>query len=209
MSGRLRAARSGDQGFTLLEVLISMGIMSFVLAVVIAALTQIYSATTRVDTTTSDRDQLTTAFRRLDKEIRYAQWISSEGQVGTRWYIEYAMPGNSCRELKYDSGIVTLYSWTLPSSTPGNPQVLGSNLTLTSGYRPFQLVSAHTYPYATAAPGTAGVGPSFYPDHAMLRVRVNAVSGRTTVPFDALFTAENTSDNTPPINLCSAGRPTS
>jgi prepilin-type N-terminal cleavage/methylation domain-containing protein len=198
-----------DQGFTLIELMVSMGIMSIILAVVIGAITQIYSATTRVDTTTYDRDQLTVAFRRLDKEIRYAQWLAVPGQVGTRYYLEYAVPNSGCRQLAYDSGVLTLYSWTLPSTSPANPQVLASSLTLVSGTAPFTVYAANSTPYASATAGTAGVGRNYSPDHALLRIQVNVVSGRTTVPFDTLYTAENTSRNTPQINACSAGRPTS
>jgi prepilin-type N-terminal cleavage/methylation domain-containing protein len=203
-----RPAPRRDQGFTLIEVLVSMGIMSIIMAVVIGAITQIYSATTRVDTTSADRDQLTTAFRRLDKELRYAQWISTPGLVGTRYYVEFAMPGG-CRQLKYDSGVLTIYSWVLPSTTPASPQALASNLTLIGTTAPFTLYAAGSTPYASASAGTAGVGKNFSPEHAQLRLQFNAVSGRTTVPFDTIFTAQNTTRLTSTLNDCSTGRPTS
>jgi prepilin-type N-terminal cleavage/methylation domain-containing protein len=210
---RTGPARTGpvhtDQGFTLLEVLISMGIMSIVLAVVTGAIVQIYSATTQVDTTTSDRDQLTVAFRRLDKELRYAQWIATPGLVGTRYYVEYAMPGGGCRQLKYDGGVLSTASWVLPSTTPGTPTALASGLTLISGTAPFTLYAAGSAPYASASAGTAGVGKNFSPEHALLRLQFNAVAGRTTAPFDTIFAAQNTSRNTSALSDCSAGRPSS
>jgi prepilin-type N-terminal cleavage/methylation domain-containing protein len=198
-----------DQGFTLIELVVSMGIMSVVLAVVIGAITQVYSATTRVDTTTYDRDQLTVAFRRLDKEIRYAQWLAVPGQVGTRYYLEYAVPNSGCRQLAYDSGVLSLSSWTPPSTIPANRQVLASSLALLGGTAPFTVYAVNSTPYASATAGTAGLGRNYSPDHALLRIQVNVVAGRTTVAFDTLYTAENTSRNTPQINACSAGRPTS
>jgi prepilin-type N-terminal cleavage/methylation domain-containing protein len=198
-----------DQGFTLIEVLVSVGIMSIVLAVVIGAITQIYSATIRVDTTTYDRDQLTVAFRRLDKEIRQAIWLATPGLVGTRYYLEYAMPGGTCRQLKYDGGVLSVSSWVLPSNLPVGPMVLASNLTLVSGTTPFTVYASGSTPYASAPAGTSGVGRNYSPEHEQLRLRVNAVSGRVTVPFDTIFTAENTSRLTATANDCSGGRPTS
>jgi prepilin-type N-terminal cleavage/methylation domain-containing protein len=205
VTARLRPA-ARDDGFTLLEVLVSMAIMSVVLVVVIGAITQIYSATTRVDTTTYDRDQLTVAFRRLDKEIRYATWMSTPGPVGTRFYLEYAVPDGTCRQLKYSGGVLTLSSWA-PAGIPANPMALASNLALISGTAPFSLYAPGSTPYASVSAGTAGVGKTYSPEHPLLRLQFNAVSGRTTVPFDTIFTAENITRNTPVPNDCSKGRP--
>jgi prepilin-type N-terminal cleavage/methylation domain-containing protein len=210
---RTRKRPGDDHGFTLMELVVSMTIMSVVMTVVIAAIAQIYSATNRVDTASYDRSQLTIAFRRLDAEIRYATWLSTPGLVGTRYYEEYAVPNSGCRELKFDSGVLTLYSWVLPSATPANPVVLASSLTLTSGVVPFTTYAVGSTPFATAS-GTAtadplGIGKGYAPQFAQLRLRFSAATGPTVVPFDTVFTAENTNANTATSNDCSKGRPTS
>jgi prepilin-type N-terminal cleavage/methylation domain-containing protein len=206
--------RTGDdRGFTILEMTVSMAIMSVVMVVVTAAISEIYSATNRVDTAAYDRSQLTIAFRRLDAEMRYATWLAKPTPVpvGTSYYVEYAVPGSGCRELKFDtaSGVLTLYSWVLPSSTPTDPVALASDLTLAGGVAPFLTIAVATTPYATASADSIVIGKAYSPQFLQLRLRFTAATGSTTVPFDTIFTAENTSGSTPTTNNCSLGRPTS
>lgn len=197
-----------DDGFSLIELMVTMTVMSVVLVVVIGAITQIYSAVTSTEATSIGRDQLGNAFRRLDKELRYANWIAAPGKVGTRWYVEYALP-TGCRQLKYDAGVITLAAWTLPATTPGTPTTLATDLGLIGTVAPFTLYLAGSIPYASAGAGVSGVGRNFAPEHAQLRLQFNAAVGRVTLPFDDIFTAQNTTRLTSLLNDCSKGRPTS
>jgi prepilin-type N-terminal cleavage/methylation domain-containing protein len=198
-----------DRGFTLLEMVVSMAIMSVVMTVVTAGITQIYSAANRVDTGSYNRSQLTIAFRRLDAEVRYATWIATPGLVGTRYYVEYAVPAG-CRQLKLDTGtgVLTLYSWPLTSSTPADPVALASNVAVISGVAPFTTYAIGAMPFATASADPIGIGKGYAPQFSQLRVRINVTTGATTTPFDSLFTAENSSTNVN-SSTCSSGRPTS
>jgi prepilin-type N-terminal cleavage/methylation domain-containing protein len=202
---RLRDA-STDDGYSLAELLISMAIMSIVLVVATGAILQIYASGTRVESMSNARDQLTTAFRRLDKELRYATWVATPGVVGTRWYLEYALP-TGCRQLKFADGALTLASWTLPSDTPGTPTTIATDLSRSGTTDPFTLYAAGAEPYATASAGTAGVGAHFAPEHHQVRLRFDARAGRVTIPLDVVFTAQNTNRNTHDLNDCSKGRP--
>jgi prepilin-type N-terminal cleavage/methylation domain-containing protein len=204
--------RSGphDHGFTLVEMVVSMAIMSVVMSVVIAGIAQIYSATNRVDTASYNRSQATIAFRRLDAEMRYATWITPKPDlVGTRWYAEYAVP-DGCRQLKLDTstGVLTLASWPITSTTPANPVALASNVTVIPGFRPFQTYTIGSAPFATASTDTLAIGKGYAPQFTQLRVQVNIVTGATTTPLDSLFTAENSTTNVT-SSTCSKGRPTS
>ena len=205
MTGR---RRRDDLGFSLIELMVTMTIMSIVLVVVIGAVTQIYSVVTSTEATSVGRDQLGNAFRRLDKELRYASWIAAPGKVGTRWYLEYALP-TGCRQLKYDGGVITLAAWTPPSTTPGTPTTLATDLSLIGTTAPFTLYPAGTIPYASAGAAVSGVGRNFAPEHAQVRLQFNAAVGRVTLPFDDVFTAQNTTRLTSLLNDCSKGRPTS
>jgi prepilin-type N-terminal cleavage/methylation domain-containing protein len=203
-----------DRGFTIIEMVVSMAIMSIVMTIMTAAVAQIYSAANRVDSTSFNRSQLTLAFRRLDTEMRYATWIgtATPTPVGNSYYVEYAIGTDGCRELKFDTsaGVLSLYSWTLPSNTPANPVALASNVRVMSGpVPPFFTQGVGTFPFATATSDTIGLGKAYSPQFAQLRVRFNAVTGKTTVPFDTIYTAENTAANTAASNTCSKGRPTS
>jgi hypothetical protein len=141
--------------------------------------------------------------------MRYATWINTAGLVGTRYYVEYAVP-DGCRELKLDTstGVLTLYSWPITSNTPDNPVALASNVGVISGVAPFTTYAISATPFASASSDTLGIGKAYAPQFTQLRVRVNTVTGATTTPFDALFTAENSSVNTN-SSTCSKGRPTS
>jgi prepilin-type N-terminal cleavage/methylation domain-containing protein len=208
---RLRRASDDDDGFSLIEVLISMSIMSVVMVVAIAAIAQIYSNVNRTDQTAFARDVLGNGFRRMDTELRYARWLSKPDWVGTRFYFEYEVPNNGCRQLKYEDGAVYLSSWTsVPVSTPGPAQKIQSDLGLVNGVvPPFQVIAVHAKPFATAAAGTAGVGKDFSPEHAQVRVVLNATVGKVTLLYDNTWTAQNTSDVSPKSSECSKGRPTS
>ena len=202
-----------DAGFTLIELLVAMGLMSVVLIIVTSGVTEVYSNVTRADTMSAAREQLTTSFRRLDKELRYASWVSKPGPVGGNWYLEYATP-LGCRQLVLRSGVLTMASWNLPSTTPGTPTTIGTNLTPTGATDPFTVYLPNSQPFASASPGTAGVGNDYQLAHTQVRIRLTGALGPTSLPFDVLFTAQNTSasnvfsDNgklTP--NDCSKARP--
>jgi type II secretory pathway pseudopilin PulG len=209
-----RHADSDDQGYTLVELLVAAGLMSTVLIIVHGGLVEVYSNVNRADTLGAARDQLSTSFRRLDKELRYASWVSTPGQVGNAWYLEYATP-LGCRQLVLRNGVLTTASWNLPSTTPGTPATIGSNLSLTGTTAPFTVYLPNSQPYATASAGTSGVGADYQLAHTQVRLRFTGQLGPTSLPFDVLFTAQNTSasnvfsDNgklTP--NDCSKARPT-
>ncbi|WP_250029561.1 PulJ/GspJ family protein [Paractinoplanes maris] len=203
-----------DSGFTLIELLVGMGLMAVVLVIVLSGLVEVYSNVNRADTLGVARDQLSNSFRRLDKELRYASWLSVPGQVSGAWYMEYATAGG-CRQLVLKNGVLTETSWTLPGTTPGTPTTLGTDLTPTGTIAPFTVYLANSLPYASASPGTAGVGNDYQLAHSQVRLRVTGQVGTTKLPLDVLFTAQNTNasnvfaDNGKLTeNDCSKARPT-
>ncbi|XVV16984.1 PulJ/GspJ family protein [Actinoplanes sp. CA-131856] len=180
-----------DDGYTLIELLVAMGLMSVVMVVVFGALTEVYSDVNRTENVTVARDQLGNSFRRLDKELRYANWISTPGQVDGAWYMEYATP-SGCRQLIYKNGVVTWSSWTLPGTTPGSPTTIATDLALTGTTPPFTVYLATSQPYASASPGTSGVGVDYQVAHSQVRLQFTGKVGKISLPFDVIFTAQNT-----------------
>jgi hypothetical protein len=200
-----------DDGYSLIEVIVATGFMLMVLVMVAGGIILIYSNFNRADELGNARDQTGNTFRRLDKELRYATWVSEEGQVGAAWYLEYATT-TDCRQLVFKNGILTRAVWTLPATTPGPPNTIATDLIQTDADTPpFKVYAPGDQPYATPSPSPSGidngVGSQYELEHTQIRLRFTSGTGKTTLPLDVLFTAQNTNRNTPPLNDCSKGRP--
>jgi prepilin-type N-terminal cleavage/methylation domain-containing protein len=73
---RLRARRStGDDGMTMMELLVGMSIMSIFMAVSTSAIVGMFSSTGKIQTLQHSASQLNIAFNQLDKQVRYATVI--------------------------------------------------------------------------------------------------------------------------------------
>jgi prepilin-type N-terminal cleavage/methylation domain-containing protein len=98
-----RSPVGDDAGLTLIEVMISMGLMSVVMVVATAAIAQIYHSVNESENTAEAQAQVTRAFTRLDQEIRYARAISAPAVLNGDNYVEY-MVGidnvDTCVELR-------------------------------------------------------------------------------------------------------------
>jgi prepilin-type N-terminal cleavage/methylation domain-containing protein len=210
---RLRAAAQDDEaGFSLVEILVSLTVMSVVMVVFTTAVLQIYGNSGTAESIATTRSQLNLAFQRFDRELRYASWIATPGKVGTAWYVEFASSdAKECLQLETAPaivkdndtdglGVLQLIRWT-PGSPPAKNrpgQTIASQL-VTDAEGPFELAPANV---------SSTDDPSYTPDLAALRVRLTARAGRNSATVNATFTALNTSRNTPTTHVCSEGRPT-
>ncbi|GID31007.1 type II secretion system protein [Paractinoplanes brasiliensis] len=185
------ARKTDDRGVSLIELVVGMGIMSVVLVIALGGLVEVYRNVNRVDSVSVARDQLTNSFRRLDKELRYASWVSVPGQVGAAWYLEYATTGG-CRQLVLKDGVLTTASWTPPATTPGARTTIATDLAPTGNTPPFTVYLPNSTPYASASPGVSGVGRKYQLAHSQVRLRFTGHVGVTSLPLDVLFTAQNT-----------------
>ncbi len=206
MSDDIETPETGDEGFSLIDIIVATAIMSFVMVIVTGAITEVYSDVNRTDGLAAARDQVGNSFRRLDKELRYATWVNTPGKVGDAWYVEYATNTN-CQQLKFLNGALTRSVWTLPSTTPGTALTIAGDLAQTGAIAPFTVYEPGDQPYASATPNVSGVGRSYELEHSQIRLRFSGKVGTTELPLDVLFTAQNTNRNTPTLNDCSKGRP--
>jgi type II secretory pathway component PulJ len=71
------ARATGDAGVSLVELVVSMTIMTVVLAVFTGAAVQMFHSTSDTETIAAAQSQVNVTFLRLDKEIRYAAGISA------------------------------------------------------------------------------------------------------------------------------------
>jgi prepilin-type N-terminal cleavage/methylation domain-containing protein len=122
---RRRQAMSGDGGFTLLEVVVSMGLMSVFMAMFTGAIFQMYNVSNKTNAITDSSSQLNTAFLRIDKQVRYAAAISPPNKTRTAlggWYVEFVNTTSgtdACYQLRVLGGVFQERSWTgTPSATP-------------------------------------------------------------------------------------------
>ena len=203
----------GDAGFSLIEVMVTMVVMSTVMVVFTASIIQAFRTSVKSESISTVQAQLQLAFQRFDRELRYASWIAPPGKVGTAWYVEYAdFDGSNCGQLRLETapagqngsdaarGVLEWLTW--PRATPPvagtKGQRLAANLVTPDAAGPFE----RDIPAETAATAT------YSPDFQRLRVRVSARVADSIAQVDNTFTALNTSRNTPTTNDCTKGRPT-
>ncbi|HWS35213.1 MAG TPA: prepilin-type N-terminal cleavage/methylation domain-containing protein [Actinoplanes sp.] len=213
---RLTRRLAGDQGFSLIEVMMAATIMTFVLAIALTGIVQFYSDTNKTQQTAEARDQLDISFRRLDRELRYATWVSTPGKVGTRWYVEYAMPDDAagdrpCRQIILNNGQLILAAWNLPATASTSQTVLATGVTADTATGPVSVYLPDDRPYVSASGGASGVGSVFKPQYTQVRLRFSVTVGKVALPFDSIFTAQNIDRNASRTvtSDCSKGRPTS
>ena len=183
-------ARRDDEGFSLIEIMVVLGIMSVVGAVFTTGMLQIYRTRAAAEADSVAQTQLSLALLRLDKSLRYAYSIGEVHVEGTTPYVEYlvlaAVPGSTsgyakrCVQLRLagtDPQNLQLQSRSWAVASPGSPSgwvPLASNLTAVAGFAPL----VRTQPTAAL-------------NHQLLTVRLGARSGAATKTSALTFTALN------------------
>jgi prepilin-type N-terminal cleavage/methylation domain-containing protein len=185
--------RRGDAGVTLIEVMVAMGLMSVITVLATSAITEIYHSVNETDNTAAAQTQVTTAFARLDQEVRYARSISTPAVVNGDNYVEYLLSVNNvdtCVELRLRTSTNQLQrrQWTKNVDPPAPTAWTTLADVVTSGV-----------PFTTLLPDKVGItGFRFQ----RLRLTVSAVlgggsgggtttTGGTTRKTDVTFTALN------------------
>jgi prepilin-type N-terminal cleavage/methylation domain-containing protein len=213
--------RADDAGFSLIEIMVTLGVMGAMMAIFTGAILNIYKTTTATETLTTAQAQLRLAFQRFDRELRYATWVALPGKVGNVWYVEFMAPaGGGCRQLRLDTaptgsgttadglGVLQLMQWT-PGSPPAasqKAQTLASQILTTNVPSFFERQSVNDAPFASA--GANAVGTDFATSFQRLRIQLTVKVAAGTAQIDTTFTALNSSANLPDTaNACSEGRP--
>lgn len=206
-----RAPHIADAGISMVDVLVTLAVLSVVMSVFTTGILQVYRAINAAESATTTQTQLNLAFQRLDKEIRYASWIAEPGLRSEAWYVEFAT-ADGCNQLRLDKrGTLQLLSWTpgaLPTAGAAG-RTVASQLVYDATRTPFVRQVAGSRPFATSAasPNPNAVGTDFVPDFYRLQVRLTARVTGSTGEVDTTFTALNTTRSTPMANTCSEGRP--
>jgi len=134
---RLRRLRQDDPeaGFTLLEVMISMVLMTFFMVLFTAAITQMFSMSNKVDAVTESSSQINVAFERIDKQVRYASSIDAPNTVKAPggWYVEFVNTASGtdvCYQLRVSGSQLQERSWTGTPALPPRWVPLASNVVM-------------------------------------------------------------------------------
>ncbi|GAA0812968.1 PulJ/GspJ family protein [Spirilliplanes yamanashiensis] len=195
----MRARRAGgDEGTTMIELVVALTVFGAVSALVTAGVLQAHAAANRTEAVAAADTQVETAFRRIDKEIRYARWIRPPAQTPSSAWVEFlnsdpATGQPRCHRVVVDraAGVLRTVAWQ-PGATPPAAQSLAGQLV--DGSDPF---------FTLEATGAT--------DFARLRLRLTSRVGRNasagTVTSDVTFTALNTSRSATPGAECTEGRP--
>ncbi|MBM2620825.1 type II secretion system protein [Actinoplanes sp. LDG1-06] len=188
--GEMRDDESRDSGYSLVEMLVVLGIVSVIGSIFTTAVLQIYRTATNIEAESVVQSQLSTALLQLDKTIRYAYYISAVHTEGTTPYVEYLVqapePGGTtllkrCVQLRLtgtDPQNLQLQSrsWTVAATVSPSAWVpLASNLTTVAGTAAF----VRTQPTTSL-------------NHQMLGIRLSASSATTRRTSAVTYTALNT-----------------
>ncbi len=145
---RWNAAGDREAGFTMLEVMVSMSLMSFFMVMFTGAILQMYNVSNKTDAITNSSTQLNIAFQRIDKQVRYAAAISPPNQTRSAlggWYVEFVNTTSgidACYQLRVLGGTLQERSWS------GTPSVAPTWVPLASG---IVMPTVTPFIFATAA----------------------------------------------------------
>jgi Tfp pilus assembly protein PilW len=191
-----------DEGFSLVDVLMSMVIASVVLAIFTTGTVTMYQAANRIDVRSIAQSQVSNAVLRLDKEIRYSAgfgWSSaataaaaaSSGVQQVQFLLTAASSPPRCVQVRVAGGLLRQREWSYPpaSQVTASPWVtLASDIAPTSSFR--YLPPDDTSPHQRLTLSlTAEVGPP-----------ATKVAKNTTITFTALNTTRSTG-----IDKCAEG----
>jgi prepilin-type N-terminal cleavage/methylation domain-containing protein len=174
-----------DDGFSLIEILVVLGITALIGAVFTTAVLQLYRTAGAEDDDYATQSQTSQALLRLEKQIRYAYAVDAPHTEGTVPYLEYLVmtpvtPSSStlvkrCTQLRLNGSVLQTRYWTA-----GSANTVTGWTQLATG-----LASTGTAPFVRTEPTTAV-------DHQLLTVQLAARSGTSVRSSAITFTALNT-----------------
>src|SRR5690349_12465825 len=85
----MKLPKRDDSGFTLVEMIVAMGIFAMLLAIFATAVQSFSKSTVRALRTSDQTTQARVVFDLFDKQVRAASAISIPALSGVDWYVEY------------------------------------------------------------------------------------------------------------------------
>lgn len=139
MSARVRRKARGDAGFTMLEMIVSMVLMSIFMGIFGSSIVSMFRSADTSQSLANAAQQVNLAFQRMDTTIRYASYVSAPGQSGIAspgspagdWYVEIGLQPlptdanpqkrapTECRQLRVNTTTNQFQMRSWPVSTAG------------------------------------------------------------------------------------------
>lgn len=121
-----------DAGVTLLELMVAASIMVVVMVMFTSGALLMYRSAQYTEAVTTAQAQLSAAFGRLDRQVRYASQLSEQGALNGNWYVEFLTEPptgpNRCTQLRLPlpsaglsalNGRLQIRSWDRGGTPPG------------------------------------------------------------------------------------------
>jgi Tfp pilus assembly protein PilV len=185
-------AGGADDGVTLIDVMVSMVVMSVVVAVFTTGVVDMFRTANHSDAAVAAQTQTLAAFNRLERQIRYAQRIMeqhplSNGNFAVEFVSTDALGVVQCTQLALPTagGTLTQRQWPAGTAPTAPATTIATGLKAPAG-NPFLRLPAGT-------PDTAG-GTSSNFDRLQVRVTITVGIGTMaqTRSFQLQYTALNT-----------------
>ena len=178
------STRADDEGFTLVELMVSMGVMMIVMAIVTASIVTMYRSAEDIEARSTAQAELGLVLQRLDREVRYAKGISDTlGSADTVDFLTIQGTEQRCVQLRVVDGVLSQRTWAYGHNpiSPTEWRPLASGLELDE---PFTYLP---------------------PDDKLGYQRLRIYLVRDADENEATFTALNT-DRSSGNDYCAAGR---
>jgi hypothetical protein len=183
----------------LIEMIVGMVIMSIVMTVFTGAMILLFGSSNRTEAVARTSQQLGGAFTWLDRQVRYADYISQPTHVGDDWYVEFRRGDGTktCYQLRVHENQLQQRSWA-ELAQPGDT------------WQPLATGVVHTesdpYPFTLAAASSASGAPS----NERLTIDLATTQGSGTdgaqSGSEVTFAALNTDPTTPTAGVCNGGQ---
>jgi len=201
---------SGDDGTTLMELIVGMAIMVVFMAIFTGAIVMMTQTGNKVEAVSLSASQNGQAFQRLDKTVRYAVGITAPGTSSTSgdWYVELDTTNTGtevCTQLRVDKttkqlqqrkwSIINQAATAASSWAPMTDNITNGSAASGSSTTPFTIPAAAN-----------GASTNFQ----RLTITLVATSGNSqtsTLQTQMTFTALNSTTATPSTSCQQWGRP--
>lgn len=153
----VRSSRSSQQGFSLVELVVAMGIFTIFIAIFLTAVVSLARGTTQARVTAESASGALTVFQNIDRQVRYADAINFPGvsPASHYRYIEFRTPASSmstnlttCTQWRYLPSENRIESRRWEDSSGSTPTPWATKLTFVidkpGADYPFSLVPATT-----------------------------------------------------------------